>query len=210
MATIDKTGIGTGQVITATHITNIIDALDGTTANNVKFAGPVTASAPISSSAGFTGSLQGTATSANTASWANNALAVSFANVTNLPASLNGGASAAGGISSVLSLVNPSYTSSVNLTVGTFNYCDTMMLSGDMQILLGVGGNVGDEYTFFWLTGSYGVEFVTDPSAAIVSENDYKKIYTTGSVVTAKYLGASVAYGGPAKPVWALIGSLKA
>ena len=73
MATIDKTGISTGQVITATHITNIIDALDGTTANNVKFAGPVTASAAVSASAGFTGSLQGTASWAKPGNASNSA-----------------------------------------------------------------------------------------------------------------------------------------
>ena len=39
MATISKTGIATGQNITATQITNIIDALDGTTQTDISMSG---------------------------------------------------------------------------------------------------------------------------------------------------------------------------
>ena len=39
MATIPKTGISTGQNITATQITNIIDALDGTTSTDISMSG---------------------------------------------------------------------------------------------------------------------------------------------------------------------------
>jgi len=50
MATISKSGIVSNQTIQAAHITNIIDALDGTTETNIVAAG------------GFTGSLQGNVT----------------------------------------------------------------------------------------------------------------------------------------------------
>ena len=207
MGTISKSGITTAQPIQATHITNIIDALDGTTANNIVFAGPVTASAPISSSAGFIGSLQGTATSANTASWANT---ITFSNISSLPSSLNGGYSNVAGISSVNLLSGQGYTSSVDLSIGQFNYCDTTALGKDMRILLNTGASAGDECTFFWLTGSFGVQFVTESGVSLVSENNYTKIYTTGSIVTAKFLGSSVSYGNALRPVWVLVGSLKA
>ena len=42
MATISKTGIATGQNITAAQITNIIDALDGTDTTDINIKGTLT------------------------------------------------------------------------------------------------------------------------------------------------------------------------
>ena len=73
MATISRTGITTGGTISPTHITNIIDALDGTSASTT-----IIASGSFSGSftGNFTGSLLGTAT---TASYVLNAVSASFA-----------------------------------------------------------------------------------------------------------------------------------
>lgn len=50
MATIPKSGITNGQTIQASQITNIIDALDGTTNNELIINGPITASGDIKGS----------------------------------------------------------------------------------------------------------------------------------------------------------------
>jgi hypothetical protein len=66
MATISRTGISGGGTIQPAHITNIIDALDGTSATTTVIA-----------TGSFTGSLIGTLT--GTASFATNALSASYA-----------------------------------------------------------------------------------------------------------------------------------
>ena len=71
MATISRTGIAGGSTISPTHITNIIDALDGTSATTTVVA-----------SGSFSGSLTGHATSATTATTASyvlQAVSASFA-----------------------------------------------------------------------------------------------------------------------------------
>lgn len=214
MATISKAGISNGNTIAATHITNIIDALDGTTANNLVFAGPVTGSAPISASAGFTGSLKGTSSWATNATTAASADSVLFSGIngTSLPASLAG--NSYGGVASVLSVsgqTKSNWTASNggDFTVGQLNYCDTS--KGAVNVLLDAGAlNTGAEFTFFWVTGSSDIAFSADVSSVIVSENSYKKMYSTGSIVTAKFLG-NMNYGGvPSTNVFMLVGSLKA
>lgn len=62
MATISRTGISNGGTIQPSHITNIIDALDGTSASTT-----------IVATGSFSGSLVGTASFATTASYALNA-----------------------------------------------------------------------------------------------------------------------------------------
>ena len=66
MGTISRSGITGGGTIQATHITNIIDALDGTSATTTVIA-----------SGSFSGSLTGTLT--GTASFASSALSASYA-----------------------------------------------------------------------------------------------------------------------------------
>jgi hypothetical protein len=87
MAFISKTNISTSNLIEASHITGIIDALDGTTATQINMTGAVTASnARITGSftGSFVGSLAGTATTASfvttaqTASYVVTALTASF------------------------------------------------------------------------------------------------------------------------------------
>ena len=83
MATINRTGITNGDVLDASHITNIIDALDGTSATTTVIA-----------SGSFSGSLTGHATSATTATTASYVLqAVSSSFATTASYALN----AAGG-----------------------------------------------------------------------------------------------------------------
>jgi hypothetical protein len=68
MATISRTGITAGGTISPTHITNIIDALDGTGVGITVVA-----------TGSFTGSLIGNATTATTASYVLQAVSASFA-----------------------------------------------------------------------------------------------------------------------------------
>lgn len=72
MATISRTGIAGGSTISPTHITNIIDALDGTSITTTVVA-----------SGSFSGSLTGNATSATSASYATTASYV--ANASSFP-----------------------------------------------------------------------------------------------------------------------------
>lgn len=73
MGTISRTGITDGGAIQPTHITNIIDALDGTSTTTTVVA-----------SGSFSGSLTGLATTATSASYAVTALSASYA--ANVPA----------------------------------------------------------------------------------------------------------------------------
>jgi hypothetical protein len=59
MATIDKTGIVSSQTIQAAHITNIIDALDGTAAREIIATGGVTGSLLGNVRGNITGSITG-------------------------------------------------------------------------------------------------------------------------------------------------------
>ena len=68
MATISRTGITAGGTISPTHITNIIDALDGTGIGITVVA-----------TGSFSGSLVGNATTATTASYVLQAVSASFA-----------------------------------------------------------------------------------------------------------------------------------
>jgi len=60
MATISKTGIVSSQTIQAAHITNIIDALDGTTAASIVATGGVTGSLQGNVTGSLTGAFNGT------------------------------------------------------------------------------------------------------------------------------------------------------
>ena len=73
MATISRTGIANASTINASHITNIIDALDGTSASTTVIA-----------TGSFSGSFRGifTGSVAGTASWATTAQSASITNTT--------------------------------------------------------------------------------------------------------------------------------
>ena len=83
MATISRTGITAGGTISPTHITNIIDALDGTGVGITVVA-----------TGSFTGSLVGnatTATTATTASYVLQAVSASFATTASYALNAAGG-----------------------------------------------------------------------------------------------------------------------
>jgi len=209
MATISKTGITNGNTISATHITNIIDALDGTTANNLVFAGPVTGSAPISASAGFTGSLMGTASlsiTAQTASFYGGTIL--FQNVSNLPSSLSGGTNK--GVSEVqTSLTLTAYTASLDLKNYPGGFFPVNAGGNAVSIQLDdLGGSsyLGYEFVFFASDATNDITFTTSSNTTIVCSGSIAspRIAGTGMAVVAKLIERS---GVPYK--WAVIGAVK-
>lgn len=119
MATISRTGIAGGSTISPTHITNIIDALDGSSSTTTVVA-----------SGSFSGSLTGNATSATSASYATTA---SYA----LNAGGGGGASFPYTGSAIISgslLV----TGSLNVT-GSARIIGTTTLTGSINVSQSAG-----------------------------------------------------------------------
>jgi hypothetical protein len=107
MATISRTGIAGGSTISPTHITNIIDALDGTSATTTVVA-----------SGSFSGSLTGHATSATTATTASyvlQAVSASFATTATTATS----ATTATTASYVLQAVSASFAVSSSIAVSS-------------------------------------------------------------------------------------------
>ena len=208
MATISKTGITNGNTISATHITNIIDALDGTTANNLVFAGPVTGSAPISASAGFTGSLMGTASWAANATNAVAASSVLFSNIQSLPAGLSGGTNK--GVSEVqTSLTLTAYTASLDLKNYPGGFFPVNAGGNAVSIQLDdLGGSsyLGYEFVFFASDATNDITFTTSSNTTIVCSGSIAspRIAGTGMAVVAKLIERS---GTPYK--WAVIGAVK-
>lgn len=206
MATISKSGISNGNTISATHITNIIDALDGTTANNLVFAGPVTGSAPISASAGFTGSLMGTASwaaNATNATTAGTANSVAFSSVTSLPSSLNG-YGGSGGVSEVKSTVTgPASINVSTLTNGAFYPINANAGTVTYTVNVPGGGTTyGFEVTFFAIDATQDITFSPSASVSIVCSGSLAnpKLSGTGAAAVLKYISSNT---------WALIGSIK-
>ena len=208
MATISKTGITNGNTISATHITNIIDALDGTTANNLVFAGPVTGSAPISASAGFTGSLMGTASWAADATNAVAASSVLFSNIQSLPAGLSGGTNK--GVSEVqTSLTLTAYTASLDFKSYPGGFFPVNAGGNAVSIQLDdLGGSsyLGYEFVFFVSDATNDITFTTSSNTTIICSGSIAspRIAGTGMAVVAKLIERS---GVPYK--WAVIGAVK-
>jgi hypothetical protein len=138
MATISRTGISEGGTIQPAHITNIIDALDGTSATTTVVA-----------TGSFTGSLIGTLT--GTASFATTALSASYAANVPVTASyalaalsssyavtasfaLNAGASGGGGI---FALTGSKYATTNNLEI-----------TGSLQVTAGVTASLQGTASF--------------------------------------------------------------
>lgn len=128
MATISRTGIAGGSTISPTHITNIIDALDGTSATTTVVA-----------SGSFSGSLTGHATSATTATTASyvlNAISSSFATIAT--SAIN--ATTATTASYVLQAVSSSFatTASYALNAGgggsSFPFTGSAVISGSLVV----------------------------------------------------------------------------
>ena len=196
MAKISRSGIAASSIISATHITNIIDALDGS-------GSAVTIIATGSFSGSFRGNLTGTsswasnATLATTASHAIYATSAPFTGLTGLPAAIYNN-----GVTSVQQIDYSTPNSASVLVNGTFY--NTSALGGPVSILLDTVAQLGYEFTFFASNVDNPITFRTGSGAdTIISENGYLSMYGTGSAVTAKLIS-----GGPI--IWALIGSLKA
>ena len=120
MATISRTGIAGGSTISPTHITNIIDALDGTSTTTTVIA-----------SGSFSGSLTGHATSATTATSATSAsYALSASYAANVPSTS----------SYALTALSASYavTASYALNAGgggsSFPYTGSAIISGSLRV----------------------------------------------------------------------------
>ena len=194
MATISRSGIAASSTISATHITNIIDALDGIGVTTIVATGSFSGSF----SGSFKGNLTGTsswASNATTATTATTANGVAFSGITSVPAGIG-----FSGVATVSELTG-SVTAS-GLVNGTF-YSITPS-TNPVSILLDSGLNKGTEFTFFAAGLDQPITFRTGSvSELIISENGYLSMYGTGSAVTAKCISA-------APPTWALIGSLKA
>ena len=205
MATISRSGIAASSIISATHITNIIDALDGS-------GSAVTIIATGSFSRSFRGNLTGTSSWASNATLATNATtaatatSVAYSGITGLPAgiSINGGVALVDDtiIATGVGTLIISASDATALRSGRF-YSVTAKLN-PVIICLDDAGTGGTEYTFFGKDVTNPITFATTSiSHSIISENGYLSMYGTGSAVTAKQIGS-----GPV--VWALIGSLKA
>ena len=189
MATISRSGIAAASTISATHITNIIDALDG--------VGVTTIVATGSFSGSLTGvaSLATNATTAISASYTTTAASVAFSGITSVPAGIG-----VNGVASIAELTGSVTASS--LVNGTF-YSITPS-TNPISIMLSSGVQKGTEFTFFAAGLDQPITFTTGSLAElIISENGYLSMYGTGSAVTAKYIST-------APVTWALIGSLKA
>ena len=112
MATISRTGIAGGGTISPAHITNIIDALDGTSSTTTVVA-----------SGSFSGSLTGHATSATSASYAITATSASYA-ITTTSASFATTATSA----------SYAATASYVANVSSFPFTGSAIISGSLRI----------------------------------------------------------------------------
>ena len=121
MATISRTGIAGGSTISPTHITNIIDALDGTSSTTTVVA-----------SGSFSGSLTGHATSATSASYAITATSASYA-ITATSASY---AITTTSASYAITATSASYaaTASYVANVSSFPFTGSAIISGSLQV----------------------------------------------------------------------------
>ena len=124
MATISRTGIAGGSTISPTHITNIIDALDGTSATTTVIA-----------SGSFSGSLTGHATSATTATSATSAsyaLSASYAVTASYALNAGGGGSSFPFTGSAIISGSLTVTGSLNASstlTGTLNGNSSLVLN---------------------------------------------------------------------------------
>ena len=121
MATISRTGIAGGGTISPAHITNIIDALDGTSSTTTVVA-----------SGSFSGSLTGHATSATSASYAITATSASYA-ITATSASY---AITTTSASYAITATSASYaaTASYVANVSSFPFTGSAIISGSLQV----------------------------------------------------------------------------
>ena len=122
MATISRTGIAGGSTISPTHITNIIDALDGTSTTTTVVA-----------SGSFSGSLVGHATSATTATTASYVLQAVSASFATTAATATSATTA----SYVLQAVSASFatTASYVANASSFPFTGSAIISGSLRVV---------------------------------------------------------------------------
>ena len=125
MATISRTGIAGGGTISPAHITNIIDALDGTSATTTVVA-----------SGSFSGSLTGhatTATTATTASYVLQAVSSSFATTASYALNAGGGGSSFPFTGSAIISGSLAVTGSLTVS-GSIGVVGTTTLTGSINV----------------------------------------------------------------------------
>jgi hypothetical protein len=189
MATISRSGIAASSTISATHITNIIDALDG--------VGVTTIVATGSFSGSLKGNLTGTASWASNATLATTANGVAFSSITSLPISLTGYAN--GGVSSVQTPVTTNTT--VPGTISNGGFYPANPVGGTITVTLDSAPSGFEFTTFASGSGVNDIQFAAGAGITIISPNGYLKLNGTGSAAVAKALDTFT---------WALIGNLKA
>ena len=147
MATISRTGITGGSTIQPTHVTNIIDALDGTSTTTTVVA-----------TGSFTGSLVGALT--GTASFATNALSASYAS--NVPVTA----------SYALSALSASYASNVPVTASYALSALSSSYAVTASYALNAGGGTGVGFPFSGsaqVTGSMGITGSLNVTAGVTA-----------------------------------------
>lgn len=172
MGTISRSGISGGGTIQATHITNIIDALDGTSTTTTVVA-----------TGSFTGSLVGALT--GTASFATTALSSSFA--TTASYAINGG-----GGSGIFALTGSTYA-----TTNTLQVTGSMIVSaGVTASLVGTASytNTARSVEVIRTTTSalYYPLIVDSANAALTPES----VYSTGNISVNPSTGVISSTGG--------------
>lgn len=178
MATISRTGISNGGTIQPSHITNIIDALDGTSTTTTVIA-----------SGSFSGSLVGTLT--GTASFATNALSASYA--INVPTTS----------SYALSALSSSYALTASYAIngggggtgagfpysGSAQITGSMGITGSLQVTAGITGSLLGSASYAVNVGvvrtstaaTFYPTFVDSSNATTGSE----QIYTAANITVA-------------------------
>ena len=161
MATISRTGITAGGTISQTHITNIIDALDGTSASTTVIA-----------SGSFSGSLTGLATTSTSASYAISSSFVLSAATASYIVTAQTASYVLNSISSSFA-TSASYaaTASYVANASSFPYTGSALITGSLEVTgsLSVSGSVTikgtTSTTNLIMTGSFsGVAIAAHPS----------------------------------------------
>jgi hypothetical protein len=184
----------------STQTSNIIEARNSSNSQILTLAnsGRVNITGSLGVTGGITGSLQGTASYAIQALSASYA-SIPFANITSLPAALQGNND--GGVSKVdkVTLVSSTSVNASTLINGTFYSAESS--GGGVSITLNAVTNIGFEFTVFAANLTNDITFSTGSGITIISEDGNLKLNKQGSAAVAKYIDLNT---------WALVGSLKA
>jgi len=180
MATISRTGIAGGSTISPTHITNIIDALDGTGIGITVVA-----------TGSFTGSLVGnatTATTATTASYVLQAVSASFAVSSSIAVSSSFATTAsfalnAGGGGSSFPYTGSAIISGSLLVTGSLNVSAGITASGITATIVST-----PQFAINSTTGSAGANLLLDLG-------DIAKTGGTGKFIIPKQIATSPVEG---------------